>query len=926
MVIEVAIGPGGAPGVFRVEVVESPAGEASATVELDADSLLARREQLQQAVLASAVPSRSVLPETERLVREVGQVLFTGLLGTGEVAGRYRASAAIAAERGQGLRVVLRIDSPTLAGLPWEAMYDQATGAYVCRQDQLVRHVPAASVPAPLHVRPPLRILGVVSSPRGLPALDVDKEQDQLARALARPASQGLAQLHWAPTATWADLQDLLLDGEWHVLHFIGHGDFDPGQDEGVLALTREDGRADLVGAHRLVDLLRQARPMPRLVVLKSCSGAAAGASDLFSGTAAALVRGGVSAVAAMQYEISDPAVVAFDRGFYAAIARGRGVDDAVSSGRVAILGLGGRTLEWVTPVLYLRGLETQLFTLPAPADVADIDIPSAARTPEDDDGSAGATLNLEDDDGSARVFVRGRMEPELVVDQPSTVEVVVAGEPIHHVERPTDRGGQAPVVTDQPLLVEVAGRVNLEVTGRDRVEIPVPAPGEPRLLLFEVRATDQGDGELWVIVRQGSLPLLTLVLRPSIRQPPLGVGEARLEAIGQTLVGPSPAPLTVLRVFEQRHGAAIIYLYELDAPELEFTHAYASLLIEQDRDTYVRGLFARIEQVWRDSDEDTAAFQEQLRAFGGQLLDELVPLELQRDLWDLRDRLAHIVVLSTEPFIPWELVHLKDPDAGQLPAETCFLAQLGLVRWLWQPQTSGHCGNVRLPERLRVRPGRARYVIPEYPDPAWCLPAAAAERAFLEQYLDAASVTPHHAEVLALLRDPSGPEGFDLLHFAGHGQAASDDIADAQLLLEGRMERGQYRLEPLRVTVVAQNFRVTSQPGPVVVLNACQAGRLGHQLAGIGGFAQAFLGGGASAFISSLWSVGDASAGVFVQVLYRRLLRGATMAEAVKRAREVARRCGDATWLAYTVYAHPGATLQRQVDPTPGSMSPGAK
>src|SRR5271165_709264 len=355
--------------MFKVEVVASPAGEASATVQLDADALLARRGQLQQAVLASAVPSRRVLPETEQPVREAGELLFAALLGAGEVAGRYRAAAAVAAERGEGLRVVLRIDSPALAGLPWEAMYDQAAGAYVCRQDQLVRHVPVASVPAPLRVEPPLRILGVVSSPRGLPALDVDKERDQLARALARPASQGLAEVHWAPSATWADLQDLLLDGEWHVLHFVGHGDFDPGRDEGMLALVREDGRADLVAAHRLVDLLRQARPMPRLVVLNSCSGAAAGASDLFSGTAAALVRGGVSAVAAMQYEISDPAAVAFARGFYAAIARGRGVDDAVSSGRVAILGLSERTLEWVTPVLYLRGHDTRLFTLQAPAD-----------------------------------------------------------------------------------------------------------------------------------------------------------------------------------------------------------------------------------------------------------------------------------------------------------------------------------------------------------------------------------------------------------------------------------------------------------------------------------------------------------------------------------------------------------------------------
>ena len=393
-VIEVAIGPGGVPGMFRVEVVASPAGEASATVELDAGALLARRGLLQQAVLASAVPSRRVLPETEQPVREVGELLFAGLLGAGEVAGRYRAAAAVAAERGEGLRVVLRIDTPALAGLPWEAMYDQAAGAYVCRRDQLVRHVPVAAVPAPLRVRPPLRILGVVSSPRGLPALDVDKEQDQLARALTRPAAQGLAELRWAPTATWADLQDLLLDGEWHVLHFIGHGDFDPGRDEGVLALVGEDGRADLVAAHRLTDLLRQARPVPRLVVLNSCSGAAAGAGDLFSGTAAALVRGGVSAVAAMQYEISDPAAVAFARGFYAAIARGRGVDDAVSSGRVAILGLGDRTLEWVTPVLYLRGHDTRLFTLPAPAGDANRDDTGMEDTRSTRGGQPGGTIS----------------------------------------------------------------------------------------------------------------------------------------------------------------------------------------------------------------------------------------------------------------------------------------------------------------------------------------------------------------------------------------------------------------------------------------------------------------------------------------------------------------------------------------------------
>ena len=362
-VFEVAIGPG--PGGYRVEVVRSPAGEASAAADLDVEALLARRTELEHAVLLSSVTTRKVHPE-EQQVRDAGQALFRALLGSGAVGGRYQAAAAVAAERGEGLRVVLRIDDPALAGLPWEAMYDGGAGAYVCRREQLVRHIGVPSAPPPLAVRPPLRILGIVSSPRGLAPLDVDREQDQLAGALSRLTADGRVELAWAPSATWADLQDELLGAQWHVVHFIGHGDFDPDRDEGVLALTGQDGRKDLVEASRFIDLLRQARQVPRLVVLNSCAGAAAGVTDLFSGTAAALVRGGVTAVAAMQYAITDLAATAFSRGFYGAIARGRGVDEAVSSGRVAIIGLSGQTLEWVTPVLYLRGSGSQLFAISA--------------------------------------------------------------------------------------------------------------------------------------------------------------------------------------------------------------------------------------------------------------------------------------------------------------------------------------------------------------------------------------------------------------------------------------------------------------------------------------------------------------------------------------------------------------------------------
>jgi parallel beta-helix repeat protein len=364
--IELEIGAGAVADTYVVRVVRAAAGgEPESTLQLDVDELLSRRDLMEATLLASAVPRRSV-PAAEQPVREVGQQLFQAVF-TGPVNGMYRASLMVAHQQGRRLRVVLRLTAPKLAALPWETLFDPETGSYLCRQEPLVRHVPAPYTPDPLPVRLPLRILGLVASPRGLAPLDVEAEQDRLAEALAEPTAEGLVEVVWVPQATWAAVHARLLSGEWHVLHFVGHGDYDTGTGEGVLALVGPDGRADLVEAGRIADLLGEAQPTPRLVVLNSCSSGQTGAQDLFSGTAAALARSGISAVAAMQFAVSDTAAIAFARGFYTAITHGRSVDEAARSGRISMLGTP-RSLEWVTPVLYVRGEARQLFTLGPPS------------------------------------------------------------------------------------------------------------------------------------------------------------------------------------------------------------------------------------------------------------------------------------------------------------------------------------------------------------------------------------------------------------------------------------------------------------------------------------------------------------------------------------------------------------------------------
>jgi len=361
-VMELEIGPGPEPGSYVVHVLRSVGGgEPTETVTLDLDDLVNRRPHLEASVLSSSVTARRVMSDTEAALQDVGRRLFDSAF-TGDVASAYRTSMAVASERGTSVQISLRLTAPGLAALPWESLYDSQTQTYLCRKEPLVRNVPAPYSPAALQVAPPLRVLAMIASPRGLPALDIEDERERLEAALRPHLDSGRVEVHWLQDASWEGVHAKLLEREWHVLHFIGHGAYDTDTDEGVLAFVGRDGRADYVAASALADLLDEAEPTPRLVVLNSCQSGAAGTSDLFSGTAAALAHSGIRAVAAMQFSISDIAAIAFARGFYTALAFGRGIDEAVRSGRIGILGIGRGTLEWVTPVLYLRGEDARLF------------------------------------------------------------------------------------------------------------------------------------------------------------------------------------------------------------------------------------------------------------------------------------------------------------------------------------------------------------------------------------------------------------------------------------------------------------------------------------------------------------------------------------------------------------------------------------
>jgi hypothetical protein len=356
--LEIGAGIGRA---YPVAVVGSPAGEARATMRFPFDdaALSAHLNTVQAALLSSGQPLR----QAGQAVQDFGQQLFEALF-TGDVRSCYDVSQREAARHDdRGLRVKLRIQAPDLAALPWEYLYDPRQGEYVClsRSTPLVRYLELPQVIQPLQIKPPLRILCMIASPSDLDPLDVARERGRIAEALQGLQASGLVELTWLEGQTWRDLQHAMRGGPWHIFHFIGHGGFDPRSEEGVLALADEQGKLSLMTATQMGHLLADHRSL-RLALLNACEGARGDQRDLFSSTAATLARRGIPAVLAMQYEITDKAAIECTRSFYEALADGMPVDAAVSEARKAIsLGIAN-TLEWGTPVLYMRTPDGALF------------------------------------------------------------------------------------------------------------------------------------------------------------------------------------------------------------------------------------------------------------------------------------------------------------------------------------------------------------------------------------------------------------------------------------------------------------------------------------------------------------------------------------------------------------------------------------
>ncbi|MFL6198603.1 MAG: CHAT domain-containing protein [Thermoanaerobaculia bacterium] len=354
-------------GGFRARVLKSRFGETSVGFSLPSFSEPiggAGAGTSRSAVHRSAGPALDARPPLE-VGTELFRAVFQGQLRT--LFDKSRGQLEMSPDL--GLRLKIKIDpgdedAGALADLPWELLCDAETEDFfvLSRQLSLVRYLDVPRPSQPIPFAPPLRILAVGASPQGVEPLDLEEEAGRLERL--NGGSSGV-EVRVLLHATAGKVREALSKDACNVLHFMGHGTFDPATGEGMLAFEKADGTLDLVSGRAFANKLKDVASLG-VVVLNACDTARArhqeGANP-FRGVATALVLGGVPAVVAMRMPISDDAAIGFSTAFYRHLAQGDSIDEALTEGRQAIHSGDPDGFEWATPVLFLRTPEGNVFT-----------------------------------------------------------------------------------------------------------------------------------------------------------------------------------------------------------------------------------------------------------------------------------------------------------------------------------------------------------------------------------------------------------------------------------------------------------------------------------------------------------------------------------------------------------------------------------
>ncbi len=253
--------------------------------------------------------------------------------------------------------VHLSSDSPALTNLPWRLAIADVPQLYLVKglATEKTPTVPAVAKELPL------KVLVMISAPENSTGgrLNYEEEEGLILRAFEPLFNSGLVEIDFCEDGSLETLEAKLKRNSYHVLHFSGHGTFDP--EHGTL-LELEDqltmAQKVATGNEFIQSLNVKEAHRPSLVLLSSCLTAKGGEDKHLQGLALDLLEAGAPATVAMSLSVLDTYATQFAGQFYKALAERLTIYQAFHRGLQSIKELEAKQkpeaapAQWMIPQL----------------------------------------------------------------------------------------------------------------------------------------------------------------------------------------------------------------------------------------------------------------------------------------------------------------------------------------------------------------------------------------------------------------------------------------------------------------------------------------------------------------------------------------------------------------------------------------------
>jgi tetratricopeptide (TPR) repeat protein len=290
-----------------------------------------------------------------------------------------------------------------LLALPWELLHNGDGFLFQGgRPSRVRRRLPNKRTLAVPVVAPPIRVLLITARPEDEACGYIDHRASALPLVAATEELGEVLRLSLLHPATYPALEAELARAQqagepYHVVHFDGHGVYDRRVGLGGLCFEDPSDSHKLTGRRHQTVFTNQLGPLLNnyripLVVLEACQSAQAEAGA--ESVASELLQKGVVSVVAMSHSVLVETARRFVAAFYAELAKGQRVGQAMLAGQRALhsdpsrgqrYGIGELKLaDWFVPVLYQEKDDPQLFTAtPTPQTKEDLRTRLRARLGE---------------------------------------------------------------------------------------------------------------------------------------------------------------------------------------------------------------------------------------------------------------------------------------------------------------------------------------------------------------------------------------------------------------------------------------------------------------------------------------------------------------------------------------------------------------